>query len=78
MDLQTRKISVIQDFLRIQNEEIISGLEKMLKISKSELFAKSNKPMDLDQFNSEIDQAIEDSENDNVIKAIDLKLKFKK
>lgn len=77
MDLQTRKISFIQQFLRIQNEEIISGLEEMLKLRKSELFAKSNKPMDLDQFNKEIDQAMEDSENDNVTKATDLKLKFK-
>ena len=32
--------------------------------------------MDLEQFNKEIDQAIIDSENDNVIKATDLKAKF--
>lgn len=78
MDLQTRKISFIQEFLRIQNEEIISSLEKLLKIRKSELFANSNIPMDLDQFINEIDQSLEDSDNDDVIKAIDLKLKFKK
>ncbi|NOU47712.1 MAG: hypothetical protein HOO86_11715 [Bacteroidales bacterium] len=78
MDLQTRKISFIQEFLRLQNEEIISSLEKLLKIRKSELFAKSNIPMDLDQFNNEIDSSLEDSENDDVIKATDLKLKFKK
>jgi hypothetical protein len=34
--------------------------------------------MELDQFINEIDQSLEDSENDNVIKATDLKLKFKK
>jgi hypothetical protein len=78
MDLQTRKISFIQEFLRIQNEEIISSLEKLLKSRKSELFANSNIPMELDQFINEIDQSLEDSENDNVIKATDLKLKFKK
>ena len=76
MDLQTRKISFIQEFLRLQNEEIISSLERMLKIRKSELFANANKPMDLDQFNEEINLSLEDSENDNVIKATDLKLKF--
>jgi len=76
MDIQTRKISFIQEFLRIQNEEIISSLEKLLKVRKSEFFAKENRPMDLDQFNKEIDQAIIDSENDNVIKATDLKAKF--
>ena len=76
MDIQTRKISFIQEFLRIQNEDIISSLEKLLKIRKSEFFAKENTPMDLEQFNKEIDQAIIDSENDNVIKASDLKAKF--
>jgi len=76
MDIQTRKISFIQEFLRIQNEEIISSLEKLLKVRKSEFFQKENRPMDLDQFNKEIDQAIIDSENDNVIKATDLKAKF--
>ena len=28
MDLQTRKITFVQEFLRLQNEGIISGLEK--------------------------------------------------
>ena len=76
MDLQTRKILFIQEFLRIQNEEIISSLEKLLKTLKTEFFAKENTPMSLEQFNKEIDQAIIDSENDNVIKATELKAKF--
>ncbi|HUH73206.1 MAG TPA: hypothetical protein VLZ75_02250 [Chitinophagales bacterium] len=78
MDLQTRKISFIQEFLRIQNEERISGFEEMLKIQKSELFSKTNSSNDIDQLNREIDQALEDSENDRVILATDLKLKFEK
>lgn len=78
MDLQTRKISFIQEFLRIQNEERISGFEEMLKFQKSELFSKTNSSNDIDQLNREIDQALEDSENDRVILATDLKLKFKK
>jgi len=76
MDLQTRKISFIQEFLRIQNEEIITSLENLLKIRKSEVFAQNIKPMSSDQLNSEIDQALGDSENDNLIEATELKLKF--
>lgn len=34
--------------------------------------------MDLKQFNFEIDQALDDSENDRVIKAIDLMAKVEK
>lgn len=78
MDLQTRKITFVQEFLRLQNEEIISDLEKMLQKRKSELFKKSLKPMDLKQFNNEIDQALEDSEKGRIIKVTDLKSKIKK
>ncbi len=78
MDLQARKISFVQEFLRFKNEEIISGLESMLKKRKSEIYENELKPMSLDNFNKEIDQALEDSENDKVIRATDLKSKFKK
>ena len=76
MDLQARKISFVQEFLRIQNEGIISELENFLKKSKSEMFKKNLKPMDLDKFHDEIKQALDDSENDKVIKAVDLKSKY--
>jgi len=68
----------VQEFLRLKNEEIISGLESMLKKRKSEIYENELKPMSLENFNKEIDQALEDSENDRVIKASDLKSKFKK
>ena len=77
MNIETRKLSFIQEFLRIQNEEIISGLEKLLKKRKSEQYENNLKPMDLNQFHDEIDQAMDDSENDRVIKATDLKEKMK-
>mgnify|MGYP000492373272 CR=1 FL=1 len=78
MDLQTRKLSFIQEFLRIQNEDIISGLEKMLKKRKAELYAKNLKPMSMEQFNTDIDQSLEDSENDRVISTRDLKEEVQK
>lgn len=76
MDLQARKISFIQEFLRIQNEEVIIGLENILKKSKSEIFKKNLKPMDLDKFHDEINQSLVDSDNDRVIKTVDLKSKY--
>ena len=78
MDLQARKITFVQEFLRLQNEEIINGLENLLRKKKAEQFEKELKPMSLEQFNNEIDQAIEDSKNEKVIKASDLKAKIKK
>ena len=73
MDLQTRKLSFIQEFLKIQNEDIISALENILQKKKLETYENKQKPMSIDQFNDEIDQALEDSKNGYLIKASDLK-----
>jgi len=76
MNLETRKILFIQEFLRLQNEEIITGLENLLRIKKSELFNLNQKPMSLEQFNAEIDESLKDSNNGYLIKATDLQEKI--
>ena len=78
MDLEGRKIMFVQEFLRLQNEEIVAGLEKLLRKRKSELIEKGMKPMTMAEFNKAIDQSMEDSKNDKVTKASDLKSKIKK
>lgn len=78
MDLEARKISFVQEFLRLQNEDLISGLEKMLHNNKAELIEKNLSPMSLNDFNNEINQALEDSKNNRIIKASDLKAKINK
>jgi hypothetical protein len=78
MDLEARKISFVQEFLRLQNEEIVSGLEKLLRKRKAELIEKTFKPMSKEEYNAEIDQAMEDSKNGRMVKAIDLKAKIQK
>jgi hypothetical protein len=76
MNLDARKLSFIQEFLRVQSEEIVIGLEKLLKKQKLEHYESEIKPMDLKQYNDEIDQALNDSENDRVTKACELKEKW--
>ncbi|MEX2380401.1 MAG: hypothetical protein WD530_06640 [Vicingaceae bacterium] len=78
MDLEARKISFVQEFLKLQNEEIVSGLEKFLKKRKAELMEKNSEPMTMKQYNAEIDQAMDDSKNGRMTKAIDLKAKVQK
>lgn len=78
MNLETRKISFVQEFLRLQNEEIVSGLENLLHKKKAELIEKNLKPMSLEKYNDEIDQAMDDSKNMRMTKATDLKAKFQK
>ena len=56
MDLQTRKLHLIQEFLKVQSEEVISKLEKILTKSDDSEF----RPMSMNQFNAEIDESMED------------------
>lgn len=56
MDLQTRKVAFIQEFLKIQSEEAISQFEKLLKksiVSKSETLT----PMTIEELNDRIDKS---------------------
>lgn len=78
MNLEARKISLVQEFLRIDNEKIISALENLLHKSKSESFDENLKPISLDQLNSEIDKAIDDEYKGKLINAKDLKNKIQK
>jgi hypothetical protein len=78
MNLETRKINFIQEFLNLDNEEIILGLENLLRKRKTEQIENNYKPMTLGQLNAEIDLAMEDSENGRMIKATDLKAKIKR
>jgi hypothetical protein len=43
MNLEERKISFVQEFLRLQNEDIVIRLEKILHQRKSELVDKELK-----------------------------------
>ena len=67
MDIQTRKIVFVQEFLKLQSETVISRFEELLK-SESDDF----QPMTMKEFNARIDQSLEDSKNDNVIEATEL------
>ncbi|MFD2943509.1 hypothetical protein [Flavobacterium notoginsengisoli] len=60
MDLQTRKIKFVQEFLKIQSEELISQLENLLK-NKSNLDDNIFfNPMSIEEFNKRIDQSEDD------------------
>nr|MBC7612596.1 hypothetical protein [Pseudopedobacter sp.] len=78
MDLEARKINFVQEFLRLESEEIIGDLEKILIKTKTDLYEKNLRPMSIEQFNAEIEQSMNDSKNGRLIKASDLKEKIKK
>lgn len=78
MDLQTRKLKLIQEFLKIQSEEVISRLEKVLKKESIKPEQERFRPMTIEEFNSRIDQSMEDSKNGRLIETSELKAKIDK
>lgn len=70
MDIQTRKIEFIQEFLKLQNEELISRLENLLRAGKSK--NDDFKQMTIDEFKSRINQSMNDSKNDRLTNSDDL------
>jgi len=76
MDLQSRKIEFVQEFLKIQSEEVVSRLEKLLR--RENKFDEDFQPMSMTEFNSRIDQSMNDSKNGRLTKASELKAKIDK
>lgn len=78
MDIQARKLSIIQEFLRINSEELINKLDKFLHDEKKKVYEKELTPMSLENFNDMIDKAEDDSVNGRVVEAKILKKDIEK
>ncbi|MGO2103528.1 MAG: hypothetical protein ACTH3E_10830 [Psychroflexus halocasei] len=63
MNIEARKIEFIQEFLKLQSEETISKLEKMLKKEKDTSDERLFSPMTIDELNKRIDKSESDFKN---------------
>ena len=77
MDIQARKLILIEEFLRITDESLITKLELLMRQEKKTAHEKNLKPMSLTEFHDMIDQAKRDSDNGRVISHQELKEKVK-
>ena len=78
MDIQTRKLIFVQEFLRLRNIKLIEKLEKILLEDKAKDYEANLKPISLDNFNKMIDKSVEDAKLGNVVDARELKESVKK
>jgi hypothetical protein len=78
MDIQTRKINFVQEFLRLRNIKLIEKLEKILLEDKARDYEANLKPMSTDNFNKMIDKSLDDAKQGNVVNARELKESVKK
>jgi hypothetical protein len=76
MDIQTRKIEFIQEFLKLQSEEAISRFEEILRKENISSGQEEFKPMSIEEFNSRIDQSMNDSKNGRLVSSSELKSKI--
>lgn len=76
MDLQTRKLNFIQDFLKLESEQTIAQFEKLLRSTAAN--EEEPNPMTVDEFHRRINQSLEDVKNGKVTDANDLLTEIEK
>ena len=78
MDIQTRKLNFVQEFLRLRNIKLIEKLEKILLEDKAKDYEANLKPLSSDNFNRMVDKSLEDDKQGNYVNARDLKVSVRK
>lgn len=77
MNLEARKIEFVQEFLKLQNEEAVSRLEKILKKERNASNQQIIEPMTHDELNKRIDQSESDFRNNLFKSSSELLDKYK-
>ena len=78
MDLQTRKLEFIKDFLKLNSEEAVIKLEKLLRRQRQEDSERDLVPMTLEELNSRIDESMLDSQSGRLTNSEKLKSEIDK
>ena len=78
MNIEARKIEFIQEFLKLQREETISKLEKILQKERKYSDNKKTDTMSARELNKRIDKSMEDSRNGRLTEADDLLAEIEK
>ncbi|MFC4632410.1 hypothetical protein ACFO3O_00710 [Dokdonia ponticola] len=76
MNLEARKIKFVQEFLKLQSEEAISRLEKILRKEKNASDEQTFEPMSQDDLNQRIDTSESDFQNGRFKSSSELLAKY--
>ncbi len=72
MNLEARKLSFIQEFLKIQSEKTISRLETILRKENIIFKSENIEPMTMKELNKRIDKSLDDSKKGKLTETNDL------
>ena len=73
MDIQTKKLHFVQEFLRLTDENIIDKLDNLLQVERKKKATRELKPFTVQELNVIIDRAESDSENGRLTSGQELK-----
>jgi hypothetical protein len=76
MNIEARKIEFIQEFLKLQSEDAISKLEKILKMAVDTDEEQFFKPMTIDDLHKRIDKSEMDFKNNRFKSSSELLSKY--
>jgi hypothetical protein len=76
MNLEARKIEFIQDFLKLQSEEAVSRLEKLLRKEQNASDKEIFEPMTQKELNKRIDKSESDFRNSRFKSSSELLAKY--
>lgn len=66
MDLKTRKLHFIEEFIQITDERVITQLEKFMREQQKKLHSQPIEPMSIDEFMLMIERANDDVRNERI------------
>ena len=78
MSLQTREIEFIQEFLKLQSEQVVARLENILRKEKRNSREPSFEPMSQDELYKRIDKSESDFRNNRFKESADILAKYDK
>lgn len=73
MDIQEKKLKLIEEFLRISDEQVLDKLEAIIRNEVQRLYSEGVKPMSLSELHEMIDEAKLDYQSGRVTSHEDLK-----
>lgn len=78
MDLEKRKLTIIEKFINLQDIDIISQVEKLLNRAKAKNEDGGFQSMSIDEFNNRIEKSMNDSRNGRLTRNDDMLSKIEK
>lgn len=73
MNIQEKKLKLIEEFLRISDEQVLDKLEAIIRTESQKKYSEDIKPMSINELHEMIDEAKLDYQNGRVTTHEDLK-----